>query len=146
MAALTSERNSPESSGVHLQLTVKDGEIIYAGALVAIDANGEAVNASDAASLKVVGRCEETVDNSADGESVKVKRGCFWYDNGSSIDASDIGNTAFAKDNQTVISLLDSSEQIIAGIICAVDASLGVLVDTRAVHMNQDYFESRMGG
>ncbi len=131
MAALTAERNSPESAGVHNLETVKDAEVIFAGALVALDANGEAVNAADTAGLKVRGRCEQSVDNSADGESVKVKRGAFWYDNDGNITAAHIGTSACVVDNQTVGPAAETSNAIIAGEILAVDASLGVLVDTR---------------
>lgn len=131
MAALTEERNSPESVGAYVRLTVKDEEVIYAGALVAIDANGEAVNAGDTASTKVIGRAEQTVDNSDDGETITARRGCFWFDNDGNITAANIGDNATVVDNQTVSLASETTNDIVAGKILAVDASLGVLIDTR---------------
>lgn len=130
MAAATTEINTPSSAGEYVSLVVKDAEIIYAGTLVAIDANGEAVNASDASGLKVIGRAEETIDNTDDGLSIRVKRGCFFF-TGSGITAANIGSNATVVDNQTVGLAAATTNDIVAGKILAVDASLGVLIDTR---------------
>jgi hypothetical protein len=130
MAAATTEINTPESSGDFVSLVVKNDEVIFAGTLVALDGNGEAVNASDTTALRVVGRAEESVDNSADGLSIRVKRGAFWY-TGSSVTAAHIGLSATVVDNQTVGAPGATTHDIVAGKIVAVDATLGILVDTR---------------
>lgn len=131
MAALTEERNTPESAGICLQLPAKDAEVLFAGALASLDANGEVVNAGDTASTKVLGRVEETVDNTNDGENVKIRRGAFWFDNDGNITAANIGDNATVLDNQTVSLASVTTNDIVAGKILDVDATLGVLIDTR---------------
>ena len=131
MAALTQERNTPFSFGESLLIPAKAAEVIFAGALVARDANGEAVNAADTADLKVLGRCEETVDNTNDGKYVKIKRGPFWFDNDGNITNAHLGLNATVLDNQTVSLASVTTNDVVAGKILAVDPALGVLVDTR---------------
>jgi hypothetical protein len=130
MAAATTEINTPESAGDFVNLVVKNDEIIFAGTLVAVDGNGEAVNASDTAGLKVIGRAEETVDNSADGLSIRVKRGAFFFAHSGITDAH-LGLNATVTDNQTLAAPAATTHDIVAGKILAVDATLGALVDTR---------------
>jgi hypothetical protein len=121
-----------ESAGVFLTpVTVKDAEQIPAAVLVARDANGEAVNAADAADLVVLGRSEENVDNTADGKTIKVKRGCFWAQNNGNITAAHIGTNATVVDNQTVGLPADTTNDVVAGKILDVDAANGVLIDTQ---------------
>jgi hypothetical protein len=130
MAAATTEINTPESLGAFVSLVVKAAEKIYAGCLVAVDGNGEAVNASDTAGLKVIGRAEETIDNTNDGLSIRVKRGAFFFAH-AGITAAHIGLNATVTDNQTLAAPDATTHDIVAGKILAVDATLGVLVDTR---------------
>lgn len=52
-----------------------------------------------------IGRFRETVDNAADGESVKIESGVFVWTNGTSGDAlalSDLGQWAYGQDDDTV--------------------------------------------
>lgn len=58
-----------------MQFTVKAGNTVYAGTMVAIDATGKAVPASDTAGLQVVGIALNTA---AAGEAVDVQSGDFW--------------------------------------------------------------------
>ena len=131
-ANLTAARDTATREGVSFDLTVKDAEIIYAGALVAIDSNGEAVNAIDTNALIVIGCAMETVDNTDDGETIEVRRGVYRWTNGGSLTDANIGAFAYVEDNQTVTTAADADNDIIAGVIVDVDAS-GVWVDTYAV-------------
>ena len=128
-AALTDNRDTPARSGSVIQLTVKDAVTIFAGSMVAVDTNGEALPAADTANLKVVGRAEQKVDNTDDGKTVNVRRGIFQYANGDSVDDSDIGSLAYASDDQTVTQGTNVNS-VVAGRIVDVDSG-GVWVDTR---------------
>ena len=85
MAKLTDVRDTPEiANGAKvIAVPVKGGTTIYQGALVALDASGNAIPGKKAESLTAVGRAEETVTNTgADGELViRVARGVFVFDN-----------------------------------------------------------------
>lgn len=105
---------------------------IYAGTLVALDASGNLVNASDAAAIRVAGRAEETVDNSAGSAGdlkATVKRGVFKFANSGSaaVDADDKGKICFVEDNQTVAET--STNKCKAGLVVDVEDD-GVWVDT----------------
>ncbi len=60
MAALTSSRNTPEMSdfGRTQIYPVEANTTVYLGSMVALNANGNAVPASSAAGLRIVGRAE----------------------------------------------------------------------------------------
>ena len=120
-----------KAAGVYLNpLTVKDAEKIPAAVLVARDANGEAVNASDTAGLTVLGRSSEAVDNSDDGKTIKTERGPFFLANNGNITKAHIGSNACVVDNVTVGLAADVANKIIAGRILDVSDN-GVLVDER---------------
>jgi len=127
--ALSANRDTPYREYGDVTLTVKNDEVIYAGAMVAVDGNGEAVNASDTASIMVIGRAEEEVDNSDDGETIDVKRGMFRWANGDTVSDANIGDICYVVDNQTVSVTNSGSNSIIAGIVSDVDSD-GVWVDT----------------
>lgn len=83
--------------------------LIYAGALVAVNSSGYAINAvgSDP-NAYVMGVAREQVDNSsgsAGAKSVEIEAGVFTFDNSSSTDAvtiADIGRRVHVVDNATV--------------------------------------------
>lgn len=109
---------------------------IPAGVLVGLNAGGAAVSASDAVSIRVIGRAEETVDNTsgAAGDlSVNVKRGVFKFANSAAhaITAAMVRKMSYVEDNQTVAST--STYLSPAGTIRGVDADGGVWIDTRSV-------------
>ena len=82
MSSLTTNRDTKERAGSVRRYPVLNDEIMYAGGMAAIlGSSGELEMASDKAGLIVVGRCEEEIDNSADGEYSTVKTGCFLFDN-----------------------------------------------------------------
>ena len=118
MAALTKNRSTPERIPALRQLEA--GAEIYAGSLVAVNANGKAVPASDTAGLKTIGRAET---HAKSGETVTVKSGCF-------LAAADIGGVCYVADDQTV-SKTGGTNSIPAGLVYDVE-SKGVWVLTGA--------------
>lgn len=133
MSAATAARNTDARPGDLVYLPLAAATVIYKGTIVARDAAGRAVPASDTAGLRVVGRAEETVDNSAglaDALSINILLGCYKLDNSgtAAVDADDIGKMAVVEDDQTVAET--STNLVCAGRITGVDSD-GVWVDTR---------------
>lgn len=132
--ALSKARNTTMRDGVQFSWPVKGGVIIYAGGMAALNGNGHLVPAAATASLKVVGRMEETVDNrhGVDGDlHGDVRRGCFCFANsagGDRITRADITATAYAVDDETVAKTHGSNARPAAGTIMDVD-DLGVWVN-----------------
>ena len=65
MAALAKDRITPRRDAEDFVFTVAAAKKLYAGAIVMLDAAGDAVPASAASELTVAGVAEENVDNSA---------------------------------------------------------------------------------
>ena len=131
MTALTKERNTLERDGRSFADPVAAGVVIRAGALVVLDASGNAKPAVTATGLKGRGRARETVDNStgAAGDVVApVERGCFAYANDGTVTRAHIGGSAFAVDDQTVAPTDGGGTRSAVGIIRNVDAD-GVWVE-----------------
>jgi len=132
MAAATQELDTPERKGQHVSLPVEASTTIYAGALVAINASGNAVPASDSANLKVVGRAEETVANSgsAGDKSITAKRGTFRFDNSATnaVAAANRFSACYVEDDHTV-GTNGGTNNVKAGLVVDVDED-GVWVDT----------------
>jgi hypothetical protein len=76
--ALNQDRNTPMKDGELISVPVAANAVIYAGALVAVNAAGFAVPGSVATTLTYLGCAEEPVNNTggANGaRSVEVRRG-----------------------------------------------------------------------
>lgn len=121
-----------EREGIFRFIPLAAATSIPAGVIVAIDAAGRALNAADTAGLRVQGRAEESVNNSAGAAgdlSINIKRGCFKYQNSATnpITAAMLGRTAYVEDNQTVAST--SANLVVAGRVMGVDAD-GVWINT----------------
>lgn len=104
MAKLTECRNTPELhvGAVKYNYVRTAAATIFAGALTAQNASGEAVPAADASGLIVLGRAE---NSAVAGEKVVIKRAAFLYDNAVDAEAltvADIGNDCFVADDSTV--------------------------------------------
>ena len=123
-AALSANRNTPEIKQpiTRVVLTVKDDEIIYAGAMVAVDSSGEAVEATDSASDQVVGCAAEYVDNTADGKTIKVDVGVFGWAKSGTINDSNIGDIVYVVNDQTV-AIANPGNACIAGVVVKQDSS-----------------------
>ena len=130
--AATQSIDTPELSRDIVSLPIAASTTIYAGTLVAVDANGRAVPASDASGLRVIGRAEEekTCGVTAGAESVQVKRGIFRFANSATdaVDANDIGKSAFVEDDKTVCEA-GGTYKVNAGRVVQVDSD-GVWIDT----------------
>lgn len=105
--ALTQDRRTPMRAGDFLVLPVAAGVRIFAGALVAVDANGYAVPASNTDGLRAVGRAEEAADNrngAAGAVKVQVRRGVFCWKNDTALPVTPahVYQECYIRDDETV--------------------------------------------
>jgi hypothetical protein len=124
--ALTAERNTARRTGDQLTLGIAAAKKIFAGSLVARDANGNATPGATATTLIGVGRAAETVDNStgdADALQVPIDKGIFQFTNSATdpVVKADIGNDCFIVDDFTV-SHTDTNQSV-AGKVYDVDTA-----------------------
>ncbi len=110
-------------------------DIIYAGAMVCLNAAGYAEPAgASAGQSPVIGRAERTVDNSggsAGDLNVRILPGQFKFDNsGTSIALTNTGAYCYAVDDESVALTDAGSSRPLAGIITRVDSD-GVVVQTQ---------------
>lgn len=134
MANLTAPRDTHEiaSGATSIVLPVKATTTIYQGSIVAIGADGYAIPGKKAASLKAVGRAEETVENSGgDGAvTVRVTRGVFVFDNSSTaankVGIADVLGLCYMEDDHTVTKAATGAS--VAGLVVRVDDE-GVAVE-----------------
>lgn len=128
MAALTEARTTPSREGKSFARSVAGGVKIHEGALVCLDANGNATPGAEATTLTADGVARSTVDNTdgaAGDMTAEIERGCFRFANSSSTDeitAADIGSTAYVVDDQTVAKTDGDASRSAAGEIVDVDA------------------------
>lgn len=123
---MTTNIETPSRSGVVLELPVAASTHIHAGTLVAANASGQIVPATDTAGLRVIGRADAEVDNSdgaAGDKSVPISRGVFRIKNseGSPVAAGSIGDDAFVEDPETVRGD-PSATTLVAGKVLGLDA------------------------
>ncbi len=133
MVSLVAGRNTTRTLGDIYTLQVAAAALIYAGALVALDAAGNATKGAVATTLKQFGRAERTVDNTAGAagaKTVEVAIGVFVWANsaaGDLIANTEIGTDCFIVDDQTVAKTNGGATRSRAGKVVFVDAS-GVYV------------------
>lgn len=129
MTALTADRDTPEKGSKIYSAPVAAAKKIYAGALVALDASGNATPGATATTIKGLGRAEEYADNSsgtAGAINVTVAKGVYRFNNSTSTDAitrADIGNDCYIVDDQTVAKTNGSATRSVAGKIDDVDTT-----------------------
>ncbi|MMZ41787.1 hypothetical protein D3C81_179040 [compost metagenome] len=108
--ALTDEQktdfNAPYRDGELTPVPVAKGELIPAGVIVCINANGYAVGGQASTDLKYAGRAEGFVDNSKgkDGDKsvlVRRKKAFRWLNDGT-ITQKHLGQRVFVLDNRTL--------------------------------------------
>jgi hypothetical protein len=134
--SLAQDRDTKERDGVRFNYPVGAAKLIYAGALVCLNATGYLVPGAVATTLLCVGRAEAQADNSggADGAlTCDVKRGVFRWANsaaGDAIASTDIGSVCYVVDDQTVAKTNGTNTRSLAGRVIDVDV-LGVWVDHR---------------
>lgn len=135
MSAASSEINTPERPGSVTRYPIAAATVIFAGIIAGLNSSGFLVPASDAAGIRVMGRAEQTVDNSAGAAgdlSADVKEGVFkWNNSGSAaVDPDDRGKIAYVEDDNTVAET-GGTHKVKAGRIVDVEAD-GVWIDTRS--------------
>lgn len=117
-------------------MPVAAATIILQGVLVGLNVAGYLVEASADSSIRVLGRSEEYVDNSAGAagaKTCKVKRGVFGWQNSTSTQAiadQHVGRPCYAVDNQTVALRNPTGDYPFAGRIYDVDSDGLVYVET----------------
>lgn len=126
-----------------LSFPVAADTIIYGGALVALDASGNAVPASSTAALRCVGRCEKVADNrtlahggpgagTAGLTQVSVHQGVFYFNSGTGVDLISAARMqlCFASDDNTVNATDSGGTRPVVGPVYNVrsDGQVGVLV------------------
>lgn len=108
MAQLTADRDTAMRDGEIIILPVAASVKIFAGAMVARDASGNATPGATSTTLLGVGRAEALADNSGGAAGdivVDVRKGVFRYANstaGDQITRADIGEDCYMVDDQTV--------------------------------------------
>lgn len=126
MAALEDDKNLAIRGGDLFTAPAKAGVKLFAGCIVVLS-GAVAKPAVTAAGLRVLGICDDYVDNTAgeDGDvDVKYRRGVYRLENsedGDEITLADVGNTAFLVDDQTVAKTSDTGARSPAGFIVDVD-------------------------
>ena len=130
MSALTKDRNTVRKQGEYAAYPVKGGTKIYAGSIVAMGPDGNAVPGSDTAGLKFLGISREYVDNTAgaDGDlTVTVwRRGCFEL-SASGMAKANVGDAVYVVDDQTIG--LTAINNISCGKISDFNSAASVYVD-----------------
>jgi len=136
MTALTKERNTIRIEGeARFPVPVAASVTCFAGGIACINTSGHATPGAATASLRTLGRFEETVTNgvTAAAVNVLVQRGIFRFANSTSTDAitiADRKNTCYVVDDQTVAKTSNSAARPAAGTVYEVDSD-GVWVDMR---------------
>lgn len=131
MAALTADRKMlSRYTGRSFVGDVAAATVIYGGSMVAKNAAGHIVPASDTAALVVVGVAQEKVDNSAGAaaaKTVQILTGVFTFLNagGAIVQAGKHAN-CYVADDQSVTTAAVAANDIVAG---TVDAFTATTVD-----------------
>jgi len=139
MSATTTDRSLLRKITRGLSVLVAAATKIPLGVLVARNGSGYAVNAANAAALKVVGYSVAAADNTAGSAgdlAVQVDAGTailLENDGTNPVTSAHVGERCFVVDNQTVASV-PGSYAVVAGIVESVtSAGVYVLVDPVAV-------------
>lgn len=128
MPAATADRNTEMREGRVVSVPVAGGTLIHAGVLVAVNANGLAIEGKTEADLTYIGRAEQYVDNTAGADgavSVLVRRGAaFKWANAAddAVTQASYGKPCFIEDNQTVARTNGNGTRSQAGTVLGVDA------------------------
>lgn len=106
MSNATSERPGRINNGDSIPVPVEAGETLYAGTLACIDAEGYAINASDAANQKPIGVVRDTVVNTGGADGAVFAEvwleGQFVFVIAATATIADVGKAVYVVDNQTV--------------------------------------------
>lgn len=129
---MANDRNTPRRDGLGLRLPVAAAVRLYAGRMVGVNADGNAVPAGNAAAIAIVGIAQEQIDNrdgTAGAQSVNVRRGTFQLKPAAAgITLAAYGKRVKATDDESVSLVGEDAAAIVAGIVRDVDAD-GVWVE-----------------
>ena len=134
MPTLTVDRNTPLRDAVEFVFPVAAATKLFAGSLVCLNAAGFLTKGAVSTTLKTVGVCQQTADNTAGANAAisgKVRRGCYRFANstaGDLIALVDVGTSCYVVDDQTVAKTNGGATRSIAGIVRDVDSD-GVWVE-----------------
>lgn len=129
----------PLTNASYLPIGVAAATKIPAGALVALNASGYAINAADAANAKVIGVAPETVDNSAGSAgalTITPLIGAFTgfvNDGTNPCTIAHVGRTVWVVDNQTIGSD-NGTNEVKAGILLGIESDGKLRVNIIANH------------
>lgn len=124
---LAGDKNTKVRDGHLLSIPVAADTVIYAGALVAVNAAGYAIPGTESATIKAAGRAEKQVNNTggqAGEQDVLVRRGVFLFENSASADEiteADLLNDCYIVDDETVAKTDDDAGRSVAGKVLGVD-------------------------
>lgn len=124
MTGLTKDRITPYREGTLYSDPVAAGAVIYAGALVVLNASRDAAPGSTATGLIARGAAQEHVDSTgglAGEKRITSRAGVFRFANDGTITRADIGATAYIVDDQTVADNDATGTRSAAGPIVDVD-------------------------
>lgn len=127
MVALTTNRNTKQRQNADLEIGVAANIQIFAGSMVAVNSSGFLAPATTATDIKVIGRASRQIDNrdGANGDqTLRVERDIYAFANssgGDEITVSDIGDTCYVVDDQTVAKTDGVSTRSVAGRVVDVD-------------------------
>lgn len=101
--------------------------LIHTGALVCLNASGNAVPGGVSTTLTVRGVAQEGVNNTgaAGAQTVKTERGCFPFKNHGAdpVTRADIGKTVFIIDDETIAKTNGTNTRSAAGILRDIDVN-----------------------
>ena len=132
---LTDEKGDSPIARVFPALPVAASTTIRHGVMVGINQSGYLVEVSADPTIRVLGRSEEYVDNSAGAagaKTCKVKRGIFgWTNSATTLAVADahVGRLCYAVDNQTVALRNPLGTYPVAGRVYDVDADGQVFIE-----------------
>lgn len=128
MSALNAPRNTREiyCGGINYsrKLEIAEGRTVYPGGMIAINANGKVVPASDTAGTIVIGICDAVFNRFA-----YIRSGTFRLENGKGNEAltrQDIGRYVYALDDQTV-GKLGGKNSVVAGVLMNIDENQAIV-------------------
>lgn len=138
MTALAQDRNTQRKYVERVlgdDMTIAATTTVWNGSLVANNAAGALIPASDTAGITVIGVAQVRMVN-ATGAAAKttprarVAAGCFKFatTGGNALTAVDVGKNAFVLDDQTVVRTAGTANAIVAGVVDSIDPDGGIWV------------------
>lgn len=128
---LTQDRPTPQRANDVRHDPMAANVLLFAGAIVMLDAAGNAIPGKTATGLTPRGVAQEQVDNSAGiagAAHITSRSGCHRFKNDGSVTRAHIGAMAYVIDDETVANSDGGSARSALGKIVDVDA-VGVWVD-----------------